>query len=102
LHQNSFILEEQEKALLKALLKMKEGTYLSTNDLNDLLNLQGKSLENQRKIRTSIIHKLNHKIKQRFNIAGAIIRVDDPTDKRLRLYALKPDVLSIIRKEFLN
>mgnify|MGYP000023213591 CR=1 FL=1 len=102
LHQNSFTLEEQEKALLKALLKMKEGTYFNTNDLNDLLNLQGKSLENQRKIRTSIIHKLNHKIKQRFKITEAIIRVDDPTDKRLRLYALKPDVLSIIRKEFLN
>lgn len=93
------ILQQQELELVEALLALEEGTYLNGNELNDLLGLRGKSLENQRKIRMTVIHQINHKIKQNFNISEAIQRLDDPSDKRMKLYCLKQEVLKALVKK---
>jgi hypothetical protein len=90
------ILQKQELDLLNALLQLEEGAYLNSNELNDLLGLHGKSLESQRKIRMNVINQVKHKIKKRFNISEAIQRIDDPSDKRLKLYYLKQEALKAL------
>lgn len=92
------ILDQQELILFEALLKLDVGSYLNGNDVNDLLDLFGKSLESQRKVRMNVINQLNFKLKQKFKINDAVQRIDDPTDKRYRLYFLNPRLLSMLKK----
>ncbi|WP_291401096.1 hypothetical protein [Daejeonella sp.] len=92
------ILDQQELVLFEALLKLDAGSYLNGNEVNDLLDLYGKSLESQRKVRMNVINQLNLKIKQKFNINDAVQRIDDPSDKRYRLYFLNPRFLSMLKK----
>lgn len=92
------ILDEQELVLFEALVKLDTGAYLTGNEVNDLLNLYGKSLENQRKVRMNVINQMNLKIKNKFNINEAVQRIDDPSDKRYRLYFLNPQFLSMLKK----
>jgi hypothetical protein len=92
------ILDQQELVLFEALLKLDAGSYLTGNEVNDLLDLYGKSLESQRKVRMNVINELNLKIKQKFNINDAVQRIDDPSDKRYRLYFLNPRLLSMLKK----
>jgi hypothetical protein len=89
---------QQELVLFEALLKLDAGSYLTGNEVNDLLDLYGKSLESQRKVRMNVINQLNLKIKQKFNINDAVQRIDDPSDKRYRLYFLNPRLLSMLKK----
>lgn len=92
------ILDEQELVLYEALLKLDTGSYLTGNEVNELLDLYGKSLENQRKVRMNVINQINLKIKKKFKINEAVQRIDDPSDKRYRLYFLNPQFLAMLKK----
>lgn len=92
------ILDEQELVLYEALIKLDTGAYLTGNEVNELLDLYGKSLENQRKVRMNVINQMNLKIKKKFKINEAVQRIDDPSDKRYRLYFLNPQFLAMVKR----
>lgn len=89
--------KQQELALIQAFLKISAEEYLTSNDINDILGIRYKGLENQRRIRTNVISMINKKIELQYQIENGIERKDHPEDKRLKLYRLQKkayDVLS--------
>jgi hypothetical protein len=93
-------LTDEELILFNSLCKLKNNENLTANEITDLLGLQSKSIENQRKIRTSIINHINEKLENKFNIINAIQRKDEPTDNRIKLFYLNPDAKEILKKFF--
>ena len=89
-----------EVKLLKALMSQNPLSPLSTNEINDILELSDKSLENQRRIRMNIINQINQKIALFFELDKAIERIASEEDKRLILHKLNPEVSKYI-KEYL-
>lgn len=81
----------QEKVLIQAFLALPTGSFLSTVEVNELLGLSSKTLENQRKIRLNTIAKLNQTIQLYFKIDKAIERHVSPEDKRQARYSLNAE-----------
>lgn len=92
--------DSQERAFLEALLALDSGKYLSTVEVNELLGLSGKTLENQRRIRLNTIAQINQKIQLFFHIEKAIERHTSPEDKRLTRYSLKSAALKALKSRF--
>lgn len=92
-------LKSQELILIKEFLKLADKEYLSSNDINEIIGISDKGLENQRKIRTAVISQINEKIARHFNIYDAIERKDHPEDKRLKLYKLNEKAYAVIFNE---
>lgn len=92
-------LDEQELTFMNSLLASPEGC-LTTIQVNDLLGLSKKNLDNQRKLRLNIISNINHQIYLKYRIENAIVRISSSDDKRQSLYTLKTDVLPILKQEF--
>jgi hypothetical protein len=82
-------LEEQELILLKALFESEVG--LNTVEINDLLGLSSKSIDNQRKLRLQVFSSINHKFYLKYKIETSIIRTPSAIDKRQLLYTLNPE-----------
>lgn len=89
--------DEQEKVFLQALMALSDDSFLSTVEVNDLLGLSTKTLENQRRIRLNTIAQINQKILVHFKIKKAIDRNPSPEDKRLSRYALSNDALKALK-----
>jgi hypothetical protein len=92
------LLSDEELILFDSICKLKDNQYLTAHDITDLLRLQSKSIENQRKIRMSFINRINEKIENKFNIINAIERKDEPTDNRIKLFYLNPDAKDLLMK----
>ena len=92
--------DSQETAFLKALMSLDSENYLSTVEVNELLGLSGKTLENQRRIRLNTISQLNQKIQLFFQIEKAIERHISPEDKRLTRYSLNSAALKALKSRF--
>lgn len=92
-------LDQQEHRLLNALLASPQGG-LTTIEVNDLLGLSIKSLDNQRKLRLNIISNINHQIYLKYRIENAILRIPSSEDKRQSLYTLKKGLLPILKLKF--
>lgn len=88
---NQLNFDAQEKVLIHAFLALPAGSFLSTVEVNELLGLSTKTLENQRKIRLNTIAKLNQKIQLYFKIEKAIERHVSPEDKRQSRYSLNAE-----------
>ncbi len=86
-----------EIKLLQALMHQEVSSPLSTNEINDILELSDKSLENQRRIRMNIINQVNQKIALFFKVDKAIERIASHEDKRLILHKLNPEVVKHIK-----
>jgi hypothetical protein len=91
-------LDEKELNLLNTLLASPQG--LTTIEVNDVLGLSNKSIDNQRKLRLNIISSINHQIYLKYRVENAIVRISASEDKRLSLYTLKEVLLPIFRQEF--
>ena len=76
----------EEKLLLQLLISRYDG--ISVAQLNDLLNVQDKSAENQRQRRHLVIKELNTKLFVLFNIRECIIRIPDAFDSRKKQYII--------------
>jgi hypothetical protein len=87
----------EEKKLIQLMLSKEELERFSTVELNEVLGLDAKSIENQRKIRTSIIASINQKIYFRYSIPNAIERSTATQDRRLTLYHLKAEAYRLIK-----
>jgi len=89
-------LNKSERELLHALLVKKPGGVLTTLEINEILSLNAKTMENQRRIRTNIINQINSKILDVFNVPDAIEREASAEDKRVILYRLKPQIFELL------
>jgi hypothetical protein len=88
INQSSPLFSDIERSVLDSLLsKGKTGT-LSILELNSILNINGKSPDNQRKIRSDFLSHLNQKIELKHNITNCIDKKPLEEDKRMYLYFL--------------
>ncbi len=92
------IFEDLELRLINSLIDLGEHDYLTNNDINDILDLNDKGQENQRKIKMNLINQINNKIAHKFNIEEAVCRKNILDDKRLKAYYMKPEVIVLLKK----
>lgn len=85
-----------ESKLLHALVDAGEKS-IPTNELNEILECDTKSQENQRRIRFMTIKQVNEKLAFYYNIKNAIERNASTEDKRLITYRLKKGVKEKIK-----
>jgi len=85
-----------ERKLLIALMEAGENS-IPTNELNEILECDTKSQENQRRIRFMTIKQVNEKLDFYYNIKNAIERSASTEDKRLVTYRLKKGVKEKIK-----
>jgi hypothetical protein len=86
-------LDQSEFRLFQSLLASSDG--LSTVEVNEILGIAGKNIDNQRKIRLQVISNINHKFHLKYRIENVIIRNLSEVDKRQSLYSLKPEGIRI-------
>ena len=93
-----------EIILLKKLSQVEQAPekYISVVQINEILKLDFKTPENQRRIRTKFLKDLNMKLLVNFQVHDAITRFQFEEDKRLTLYRLKPEVLPALSLQLLN
>jgi hypothetical protein len=84
--QNKVIFDDLDKSLIKALIQKTNGDFLSAQDINDLLNINDKSYDNQRKIRSQRINHLNTKLYHIFQELDVVKKIADTSDKRISNY----------------
>jgi hypothetical protein len=90
-------LTEMERKLVLKLLDLHDEEYLTTHDINDIFEANNKSQENQRRIRFNIINELNTKLSLKFGHENGIDRKTLPSDKRLIVYVLNPNIKSELK-----
>lgn len=92
--------DQLELNLLKCLVdeESNEKEYVSVLLVNDILNIQSKSPENQRRIRTKFLNDINLKFRLNYNISEAVTRYKSEEDNRLVLYRLKDEAKIHIKK----
>lgn len=90
--------EEAELKLIQSLIVLGNNGYLTNNDISDVLGINEKSQDNQRKIKMNIINDINTKIAMRYHIKDAISRKSISEDKRLKAYYMKPEVVALLKK----
>lgn len=102
INNNSYRFSTLELMLLKKLLEVEEqpGKFISVLQINEMLNLETKSPENQRRIRTKFLNDLNLKLLVNFQVQDAIERFQFEEDKRLTLYRLKDEVKLAVKSLF--
>jgi hypothetical protein len=93
----TFIFNDLERKLLLKLLELNTEEHLTTHDINDILETNNKSQDNQRKIRITFISELNNKLKLKFNIDNGIERKSLEEDKRLTFYILNQQIRTEIK-----
>ncbi len=80
------------KKLIDAELDEQPEKFISVLQINEILNIETKTPENQRRIRTKFLNNLNLKLLLYFQVQDAIERFQFEEDKRLTLYRLKDKV----------
>jgi hypothetical protein len=73
---------------------------LNVNEINHILNINQRSQETQRKMRVKSIKEVNNKIATHYKIEEGIVRKDAEDDKRLKLYALQPELYQLLKAKF--
>jgi hypothetical protein len=73
---------------------------MNTEQINDLLEIDDKSTDNQRKIRHEFIKTLNLKLKMMYNFDNSIERKPLNSDKRIFNYQLNEEILEKLKKDY--
>ncbi|MFC5408128.1 hypothetical protein ACFPMF_02315 [Larkinella bovis] len=84
-------LTQLEQDLLDGLMRATHSGGLSAEQVNELLQISDKSLDNQRRIRADTIQKLNLKLKYALNLDNGIEKTPSAVDRRMALYVLKEE-----------
>lgn len=84
-------LNPQEVRLLRHLILLPAGRSADISEIDLLLEMDGKSWENQRKIRSKSLAHINAKAEELLGYRDFILRVPHPEDKRARLYHISPE-----------
>jgi hypothetical protein len=93
-------LNDTELTLLNKMIALSQFSekQLSVVELNEILNIDQKSPDNQRTIRMKFLNDLNVKLLINLQIDEAIERVSSKEDKRLVLYKLKPEAMEKLNR----
>jgi hypothetical protein len=81
---------EVEKQLIDTIISpAQKGKALSVEEINNLLGTSRKTLEVQKKVRTDVIHRINHKFKIKFDSKDNLIeRIRSNDDRRFYKYTI--------------
>jgi hypothetical protein len=74
--------------LFRHLMLQSPGSYSTTEDVNRILNIEDKTWDNQRKIRSSVIQELEEKAMQILGVTSFIERIQSPEDRRVRHFRI--------------
>lgn len=85
-------LTQVELQVIQALIQLSNGEKLSSADLNSLLQLENKTYDNQRQIRTRIIQTINQKLFTYLGSKELILRSSNSEDKRMMEYHINPEI----------
>jgi DNA-binding MarR family transcriptional regulator len=77
---------------LKYLLVQPAGSLVTSEELNQILGIQDKAWDNQRKIRSTILSEIEEKGMHFLGVPSFVERVTDQEDRRIRRYRLKPEL----------
>ena len=80
------------KIALKYFLVQPAESLVTSEELNQVLGIQDKAWDNQRKIRSTILTEIEEKGMHFLGVPSFIERVTDPEDRRIRRYRLKPEL----------
>ncbi len=80
------------KITLKYLLVHPSESLVSSEELNQVLGIQDKAWDNQRKIRSTILSEIEEKGMHFLGVPSFVERVNDLEDRRIRRYRLKPEL----------
>ncbi|WP_247233931.1 hypothetical protein [Telluribacter sp. SYSU D00476] len=83
-------LDEQERRVLRVFMDAYPAA-LSADELHNLLLLEAKSMDNQRKLRNDFLNAFNTKLKLIIQEEESIIRVANEKDRRINDYVLKKE-----------
>jgi len=97
---SSNTLKPLEIKMIEVLIKNYEKGGMNTEQINDLLEIDDKFTDNQRKIRHEFIKTLNLKLKMMYNFDNSIERNQSNTDKRIFNYQLNEEIIEKLKKEF--
>lgn len=97
---SSNTLDKVEIKMVEALIKNFEKGGMHTEEINDLLEIDDKSIVNQRKIRHELIKTLNLKLKMMYNFDNSIVRNPSNSDKRIFNYQLNEEIIEKLKKDF--
>jgi Domain of unknown function (DUF4172) len=84
-------------AVLKTADTPTELIFSRTEQLNEMLEISSKSIENQRKLRSDFLKGFEFKLSQIYHISTPIERISSKTDKRMFGYALNTVILEKIK-----
>ena len=96
---SSNTLDKVEIKMVEALIKNFEKGGMHTEEINDLLEIDDKSIDNQRKIRHELIKTLNLKLKMMYNFDNSIVRNPSNSDKRIFNYQLNEEIIEKLKKD---
>ena len=97
---SSNTLNNLEIKMIEVLIKNYEKGGINTEQINDLLEIDDKSTDNQRKIRHEFIKTLNLKLKMMYNFDNSIERKPSNTDKRIFNYQLNEEIMEKLKKDY--
>lgn len=80
------------KIALKYLLVQPADGLATSDELNQILGINDKAWDNQRKIRSTILTEIEEKGMRFLGVPSFVERVTDPEDRRIRRYRLKPEL----------
>jgi len=99
---SSYVFNSLEIKMIEALINNHENGGIRTIQINDLLGISDKSIDNQRKIRHQFIKSLNLKLTKSYKTQFAIERNSSNADKRIFNYQLNQVILKKLKKEIKN
>lgn len=86
---------------LRHLLLQSPDSLVTPDELNQILGIEDKTWDNQRKIRSTVLQELEEKGMQYLGVPSFIERVASEEDRRIRRYRIKPefrdDLLPILK-----
>lgn len=87
-----YTLTEIELQVVKKLINQPIGIKITSNELNNLLDINNKTYDNQRQIRYRIIGSINQKLRGDLDSKDLIFRSSNVEDKRMMDYYINPDI----------
>lgn len=87
-----YTLTEIELQVVKKFINQPIGVKISSIELNNLLDINSKTYDNQRQIRYRIIGAINQKLRNDLDSKDLIFRSSNTDDKRMMDYYINPDI----------
>jgi len=81
-----------QKMLFKHLMLLTPDQSITTLELNQILGIDDKSWDNQRKIRSNVLQELEEKGMEFLGVPSFIERISNEDDRRIRRYRIKAEL----------